>query len=127
MNLSKNNPIEIAQEVLRAEADSIYGLMDQLDDNFSKAIDLIMRQPGRVLVLGVGKSEHIVKWIAAKKIRVVIFIAGLDLLSVSHRGPSQDILLRQTGSIFFFYKANPRGSLSKASSKSFWMPTSIQP
>ena len=65
MNLSKNNPIKIAQEVLRAEADSIYGLMDQLDDNFSKAIDLIMRQPGRVLVLGVGKSGHIGKKIAA--------------------------------------------------------------
>ena len=62
MNFSKNNdPIEIAKEVLKTEADSIYTLMNQPDDDFRKAINLIMQQSGQVLVLGVGKSEYIGK------------------------------------------------------------------
>jgi arabinose-5-phosphate isomerase len=109
MNFSKNNPIKIAQEVLRAEADSIYGLMDQLDDNFSRAIDLIMKQPGRVLVLGVGKSGHIGKKIAATLAStgqpsffihpteaihgdVGMMVRGDTCLLISHSGNTSELL-----------------------------------
>jgi hypothetical protein len=39
---------------------------------------------------------HIGKWAAAKKIQVALYISGLDVLSVSHHGPSQDILRQQS-------------------------------
>ncbi|MDY7033137.1 MAG: KpsF/GutQ family sugar-phosphate isomerase [Thermodesulfobacteriota bacterium] len=59
------NAIDIAKHVLKLEADSIYVLMNRLDSSFQKALDLIMQQNGRVLVLGLGKSGHIGKKIAA--------------------------------------------------------------
>jgi len=59
------NPIDIAKQVLKLEADSISHVLTQLDDNFQTAIDLIFKSKGRVLVLGIGKSGHIGKKIAA--------------------------------------------------------------
>jgi len=59
------NPLDIARSVLKLEADSITNLIDHLDENFEKAIDLIMQRKGRVVVLGIGKSGHIGKKIAA--------------------------------------------------------------
>jgi len=59
------NTLDIARSVLKLEADSIYNLIDHLDENFEKAVDIIMQGKGRVLVLGVGKSGHIGKKISA--------------------------------------------------------------
>ncbi len=59
------NPIDIAKDILKAEADAIYNLLNKLDDNFHKAIDIIMNCTGRLLVFGVGKSGHIGKKMAA--------------------------------------------------------------
>lgn len=60
-----DDPIEVARQVLRAEADCIHNLADSLDNRFSAAIELIFQSKGRVLVLGVGKSGHIGRKIAA--------------------------------------------------------------
>ena len=60
-----DDPIDVAKQVLKREADSIYNLVAHVDDNFRKAVHLISKQKGRVLVLGVGKSGHIGKKIAA--------------------------------------------------------------
>ena len=57
-------PIDIARGVLKREADAIYNLVDHLDENFEKAIQLILKHKGRLLVLGVGKSGHIARKIA---------------------------------------------------------------
>ena len=57
--------IDIAKHVLKLEADSICKLIESLDHSFSDAIDLILKQNRRLLVLGVGKSGHIGKKIAA--------------------------------------------------------------
>ena len=59
------NPIDIAKDTLQAEADAIYNLINKLDANFHKAIDIIMDCTGRLLVFGVGKSGHIGKKMAA--------------------------------------------------------------
>jgi len=56
---------EQAKRVLRIEADAIARLIDRLDDNFDRAIDLIMNCKGRVVVTGMGKSGHIGNKIAA--------------------------------------------------------------
>ena len=54
-----------AREVLRIEAESISQLIPKLDHNFSRAVDLIYRSKGRVIVTGIGKSGLIGKKIVA--------------------------------------------------------------
>jgi arabinose-5-phosphate isomerase len=56
---------EQAKRVLRIEADAVARLIDRLDDNFDRAVDLIMGCRGRVVVTGMGKSGHIGNKIAA--------------------------------------------------------------
>ena len=57
--------IEQAKRVLRIEADAVARLIDHLDENFIRAVDLIMACKGRVVVTGMGKSGHIGNKIAA--------------------------------------------------------------
>lgn len=57
--------IEQAKRVLRIEADAIASLIDRLDENFIRAVDLIINCRGRVVVTGMGKSGHIGNKIAA--------------------------------------------------------------
>ncbi|MBK1971755.1 KpsF/GutQ family sugar-phosphate isomerase [Campylobacter sp. TTU_617] len=59
------NSIEIAKEVFKIEAESINHLSKNLDDNFTKAIELILNTKGRCVVSGMGKSGHIGAKIAA--------------------------------------------------------------
>lgn len=59
------NSIEIAKEVFKTEAESIGHLSKNLDDNFTKAIELILNTKGRCVVSGMGKSGHIGAKIAA--------------------------------------------------------------
>jgi arabinose-5-phosphate isomerase len=54
-----------AKRVLRIEADAVARLIERIDDNFDRAIDLIMSCKGRVVVTGMGKSGHIGNKIAA--------------------------------------------------------------
>jgi arabinose-5-phosphate isomerase len=62
---SKNHTIAIAQRVLRIEADAIAGLVERVNARFEKAVDLLYRCTGRVVVSGLGKSGLIGRKIAA--------------------------------------------------------------
>jgi len=57
--------LQRAADVLRNESAGILSLIDRLDDNFVRAVDLIQRCTGKVVVTGVGKSGHICAKIAA--------------------------------------------------------------
>jgi len=57
--------LAIARTILKAEAEAVLTLGDRLDDSFSRAVQLILNQKGRVVLLGVGKSGHIGGKIAA--------------------------------------------------------------
>lgn len=57
--------IQRAREVLKIEAESILSLIDKVDENFSKAVDIICNSKGRVIVTGIGKSGLIGKKIVA--------------------------------------------------------------
>lgn len=59
------SPIDIAKHVLKIEADAIFNLIERLDEEYVRAIELILKHKGRLLVLGVGKSGHIGRKIAA--------------------------------------------------------------
>ncbi|WP_028903135.1 MULTISPECIES: SIS domain-containing protein [unclassified Prevotella] len=56
---------EIAIQCIKDEAEAVLGLIPQLDENFDKAVDLILHCKGKVIVTGVGKSGHIGAKIAA--------------------------------------------------------------
>ena len=56
---------ELGKAVLQAEAQAICHLSDTLNDNFIKAVQILLACKGRVVVSGVGKSGHIARKIAA--------------------------------------------------------------
>ncbi len=60
-----DNILDIAKKVLKVEADAVLALIEKLDANFEKAVDLIYNSKGRVVVTGMGKSGLVGKKIAA--------------------------------------------------------------
>lgn len=57
--------IDTAKKVLKIESEAIKELIPRLDESFSKAVDLISKCKGRVVVMGMGKSGIICHKIAA--------------------------------------------------------------
>ncbi len=57
--------IDDAKKVLAIEAEAIRGLIDKLNSNFEKAVEIIFNSSGRVVVTGMGKSGLVGKKIAA--------------------------------------------------------------
>ncbi len=49
-------PLKRAKEVLEIEAAAINSLIRRVDDNFSKAVDILAKCKGRVVVTGMGKT-----------------------------------------------------------------------
>jgi arabinose-5-phosphate isomerase len=57
--------LALARKVLKTEAAAILGLVDQLDERFSRAVVMLRDCQGRVIVTGMGKSGIICRKIAA--------------------------------------------------------------
>src|SRR5215475_3680903 len=62
---SRASALALAREVLRIEAQSVAALVDRIDADFQRAVDVLLGCTGRVVVGGVGKSGHIGRKIAA--------------------------------------------------------------
>jgi len=129
------NPIKIAKDVLKREADSIYKLIDQLDGNFEKATKLILEHKGRLLVLGVGKSGHIARKIAGTLAStgqpsffihpteaihgdLGMMVAGDVCLMISHSGNTTELMstipaVKRIGLPIIAITANPDSRLAK--------------
>ena len=56
---------EIAIQSLKDEAQAILDLIPKMDDDFERAVDMMLECKGKVIVTGVGKSGHIGAKIAA--------------------------------------------------------------
>ena len=56
---------EYAIQCIQDEAQAVLNLIPQMDENFDRAVELIMQFHGKVIVTGVGKSGHIGAKIAA--------------------------------------------------------------
>jgi arabinose-5-phosphate isomerase len=63
--LDKAKLCQLAQAVIRIEADAITALSQQINHNFVIACQLIIACQGRIVVIGMGKSGHIAGKIAA--------------------------------------------------------------
>lgn len=57
--------IKEAIKVLKIEAEGILGLVDRIDDNFPKMVELICRSKGRLIISGIGKSGLVGRKIVA--------------------------------------------------------------
>ncbi|WP_404825161.1 KpsF/GutQ family sugar-phosphate isomerase [Campylobacter lari] len=63
--MSQIDAIKIAKEVFEIESKTILDLCDTLNEEFNKAVELILSIKGRCVVSGMGKSGHIGAKIAA--------------------------------------------------------------
>jgi arabinose-5-phosphate isomerase len=68
---------KIAKKVLKIEADAVKHLITRVDHNFSRAVDLIYRSTGRVVVMGMGKPG-----IIGQKISATLASTGTPSLSL---------------------------------------------
>jgi len=61
----KNNTRRIAIKVIENEYLAIKKLVDSIDDDFIKVVQLLFESKGRVIVTGIGKTAHIAQKIVA--------------------------------------------------------------
>ena len=89
--------IEIGKEVLKKEADAILAVMERLDTQFDRAVDLIDGCEGRLVFTGIGKSGLI-----SKKLASTFSSIGMPALFL-HPADSLhgDLGMVQKGDIFF--------------------------
>ena len=57
--------IRLAHETLEIEAAAVLGLRQRIGASFVKAVDMMLRVQGRVVIMGMGKSGHIGRKMAA--------------------------------------------------------------
>lgn len=63
--LDKQKIIQLAQAVIKEEASAVLELSARIDDEFFRACETLLGTSGRIVVLGIGKSGHIGRKIAA--------------------------------------------------------------
>jgi arabinose-5-phosphate isomerase len=129
--------IQRAQEVLKIEAESILNLIDKVDENFSKAVDIICNSKGRVIVTGIGKSGLIGKKIVATLTSTgtpAIFLHPVEglhgdlgivtkddvLLSISNSGETDELntiiaSIKDINVPLIVFTGNPNSTLAKLS------------
>ncbi|ABC77890.1 arabinose-5-phosphate isomerase [Syntrophus aciditrophicus SB] len=136
-NMQKDQTIVRAEEVLRIEAESILQLIGRLDGNFSRAVDIIYRSPGRVIVTGIGKSGLIGKKIVATMTSTgtqALFLHPVEglhgdlgivtkddvLLAISNSGETEEVnrlisSVQKIGTPLISFTGNPSSTMARAS------------
>src|SRR3954463_13952794 len=56
---------QFAREVIETEADAVRAMTGALDDNFERAVTLILDCPAAVLTSGIGKAGHVARKVSA--------------------------------------------------------------
>ncbi len=65
MQNKRQDYIDSAIRTINCEIDGLESILEILDDNYAKAIELILACKGRVILSGMGKSGHVANKIAA--------------------------------------------------------------
>jgi arabinose-5-phosphate isomerase len=63
--INAEQAIRLARETLEIEAAAVRGLCARVGADFARAVQMVLRVPGRVVVMGMGKSGHIGRKITA--------------------------------------------------------------
>ncbi|MBR1732596.1 MAG: KpsF/GutQ family sugar-phosphate isomerase [Alloprevotella sp.] len=128
---------EIGIRCLQDEAAAVLGLIPQIDDSFERAVDTVLRCPGKLIVTGVGKSGHIGAKIAATMSSTgtpSFFVNPLDVfhgdlgvitsedvvLAISNSGETDELLrfvplLQEMRVPVISMTGNPRSKLAQCS------------
>ncbi|QHS54260.1 KpsF/GutQ family sugar-phosphate isomerase [Mucilaginibacter sp. 14171R-50] len=125
----------IAQKVFDIEIASLQYVASMLDEQFTNAVDAILRSTGKLVVCGMGKSGHIGKKISATFTSTgtpsffmhpaeafhgdLGMISGDDVvILVSYSGETEEVLkivpyLRYNKNVFIAITGNPNSTLAK--------------
>ena len=128
--------LELAREVLNTEAAAVQALSSRIDENFLRALDIILSCEGRVIVSGMGKSGHIARKIAATMSSTgtpayfvhpaeashgdLGMITAEDVfIALSYSGESEELLtivpvIKRQGAHLISLTGNPGSSLAQA-------------
>lgn len=128
--------IESAQRTIRLEIEAVEGLLAHIDADFVSACEMILASKGRVVVVGMGKSGHIGKKIAATLASTgtpAFFVhpaeashgdmgmitSGDVILALSNSGTTAEIvtllpLIKRLGIKLISLTGNPESTLAKA-------------
>jgi arabinose-5-phosphate isomerase len=136
MNADTATGLELARKVLRTEAAAIMGLIERIDEEFERAVELLHECRGRVIVTGMGKSGIICRKIAAtlsstgtaawflhpaEAIHGDLGAIREDdvMVAVSHSGETDEVLrllesIRRIGARVIAVTGNARSTLARA-------------
>ena len=128
--------LEKAKDVLRTEANAVLALVDRIDADFCKAIEMIMACKGRVVITGMGKSGLICQKIAATMAStgtpamflhpaegvhgdLGMLMKGDVVIAVSNSGETDEIVrilpvIKRMGLPLISMSGNPASTLSRA-------------
>lgn len=129
---------ELGRAVIQTEADAITALLSRIDQHFARACQYLLECQGRIIVIGMGKSGHIGKKIAATFASTgspaffvhpgeanhgdIGMITPKDVvLALSNSGETDEVLsllpfLKRLDIPLICMTGNPNSSLSKAAS-----------
>jgi arabinose-5-phosphate isomerase len=127
----------LARKVLQTEAAAILALVNRLDENFDRAVRLLLECQGRVIVTGMGKSGIICRKIAATLASTgtsAFFLSPAEathgdlgviqasdvVLAISYSGETQEVLrlleaIRRIGARIVAMTGNPASTLAQSS------------
>lgn len=128
--------LEKAKAVLRTEADAVLALIDRVDGDFKKAVEMIMTCEGRVVITGMGKSGLICQKIAATMAStgtpalflhpaegvhgdLGMLMKGDVVIAVSNSGETEEIarilpVIKRMGLPLVSMSGNPASTLARA-------------
>ncbi|MDD2733513.1 MAG: KpsF/GutQ family sugar-phosphate isomerase [Desulfuromonadaceae bacterium] len=129
--------IDEARRVIRVEADALSALADRIDESFERAIDVIVRSLGRVIVSGMGKSGLVGQKIASTMAStgtpafflhpaegihgdLGMIMKGDVVIAISNSGETEEILrilpsIKRLGAHLIAMSGNPTSNLARSS------------
>ena len=132
---TRRSPRDVAREVLRIEGGAIEGLIEQLDENFDRAVEILEGCTGRVVCSGMGKSGLVMRKVAATMSSTgtpALFLhpaeathgdlgaiaPGDVVLAASYSGKTEELVrlvetLRRLGVALIMMTGNPESALAR--------------
>lgn len=129
--------IEEARRVIRVEADALSAMAERIDGAFERAIDLILKSTGRVIVSGMGKSGLVGQKIASTMAStgtpafflhpaegihgdLGMIMTGDVVIAISNSGETEEILrilpsIKRLGASLVAMSGNPASNLARSS------------
>jgi arabinose-5-phosphate isomerase len=133
--LDPQRAIRLAHETLEIEAAAVLGLRQRIDADFARAVELVLGVAGRVVVMGMGKSGHIGRKMAATLASTgtpAMFVHPAEashgdlgmitaadlLLAISNSGESEELtailpVLKRQGVPLIAMTGNPASTLGR--------------